>query len=111
MRIVEASAMDSEISIIAFSKENTTYSDAFIVTNTGNDSKIIDLSITGLIPKNVSAFRTVGSEVYEYYTTAKKLNPEGENYQSTQDFTLNQGVLTYTIPSNSSTTFFISTDK
>jgi len=100
MAVAQASAMDSEIAIIAFASNGTENPDAFIVTNISKYPQKIALTIKG-----------TGSRSFEAYRTTKSPGTEdpdmiNEKYKSLGVFEVTDGVIVIDAPAGSVTTFF-----
>ena len=65
MVIAHVSAMDSEIGLVAFSRNGTHFRDAFIVINLANRKKDLEIDIQGCNTRAFTVFRTSHSEHYE----------------------------------------------
>jgi hypothetical protein len=95
MAVAYTYAMDSEIAVIGFAKNNTKNSDAFVVTNISDKAKTLAIEIRGSNSKTFKAYRTVDAEG----------QPE-DRYKSLGEFSLKKNQLIYTAPPGSVTTFF-----
>ncbi len=104
MHVVHTTSMDSRLNIIGFSGEGTSHPDAVVVVNSGTDEMAVRLTVKDSRHQNFRAFRTDGSDVYEYTETAM-YEAEGDNYAPLGTFALDGEILTYTAPANSVTTF------
>ena len=92
MAVAKTMEMDSEIALIAFSRNGTKYPDAFILINIGKEGmKKINVKIAGTPGKTFRAYRTTDKE---------------EQYKPIGEFTLENDVLVYEAPRLSATTFF-----
>lgn len=103
--VVDANIMSSEISLIAFGQGEPGTTNSLIVINSSDEPRHISLELKGLKRNDLHAYRTAGREEIVIKETSSSSPPEGENYQSIKDFTLAKGVLTYTAPPGSVTTF------
>ncbi|MCF7669016.1 MAG: hypothetical protein K9N48_04485 [Verrucomicrobia bacterium] len=92
MSVAHTTAMDSEIAVIAFSKNKTSHPDAFIVTNISNSPKKIAVEISGTASEAFHAFRTT--------------NNENDLYDDIGAFELEENRIVYNAPGGSVTTFF-----
>lgn len=104
MHVVNTSSMDSQVNLIGFSGEGTKYADAFVLVNTGTYDMEIIISVKGARHEKFEAFRTSGSDIYEY-TETSEYEAEGDNYTCAGTFTLDGDKLIYLAPANSVTTF------
>jgi hypothetical protein len=105
-KVVRTSCMDSEIAIIGFAKGESLHENAFVVINFGDHVKELSIRVNGARAYQYKAYRTSGSEVYEYYQSARD-NLTGENYKPLGNFMLDQeNELNYAVPPNSVTTFY-----
>jgi hypothetical protein len=96
MAVAHAQAMDSELPIIAFSRNGTRYPDAFVVTNIGKNQKKVKIKVIGGGSKTWEAFRTTDGDGKTH-----------EKYQFIGTLSLNeQDMLYYSAPARSTTTFF-----
>ncbi|HSJ66379.1 MAG TPA: hypothetical protein VK921_01835 [Anditalea sp.] len=103
--VVDAYIMSTELSLIAFGQGKQGTSNALVVINSSNEPRHMSLEIKGLKGNNLKAYRTAGREDIIVKETRSPSDPEGENYQPISDFTLIDGVLAYTAPPGSVTTF------
>ncbi|KPL22885.1 MAG: hypothetical protein AMS23_07290 [Bacteroides sp. SM1_62] len=100
MKVVQASAMDSELAVIAFASSGTRHPDAFIVTNINNMDQKVKVWIKGSDVKAFSAFRTTKSP------DAGDVDHIDESYVSLGDFQVEDGAIVMDAPAGSVTTFF-----
>lgn len=107
MLVADTWAMDSQIALLAFHKNNTEHKHAFVLVNFGDTKRMVDVNVAGVYAQSLKAYRTTGSEVYRLYETAEKNNLKGENYKDIGTFNLKGQILKYEAPANSATTFFI----
>jgi hypothetical protein len=91
MAVARASAMDSELALIAFARHGTPHPDAFVLVNLGKDKKVA-VRVHGTTARSFTAFRT---------TEEPK-----DRYASLGRFPVEAGVLVYEAPGGSVTTFF-----
>ena len=99
MKVAEASAMDSETAIIAFSSNGTGNPDAFIVTNISNSDQTIAVRVQGTTSSSFEAYRTTKSP-------GSDLDEIQEKYHYLGSMGVKNGVLVYDAPAGSVTTFF-----
>jgi hypothetical protein len=104
MHVVYTNSMDSRLNIIGFSGEGTSHPDAVVVVNSGTDEMNVRLTVKDSRHMKFKAFRTDGSDIYEYTETAM-YEAEGDNYAPLGTFTPDGDILTYIAPANSVTTF------
>ena len=104
MHVVHTTSMDSRLNIIGFNGEGTPHPDAVVVVNSGTEDMQVRLSVKDSRHENFRAYRTSGSDVYEYTETAM-YEAEGDNYSPLGTFALDGDILTYSAPANSVTTF------
>jgi len=99
MKVAQATAMDSEIAVIAFASNGTGNPDAIIVSNINKKDQKIALSVSGTSATTFEAYRTTKSpnsgldeiqEKFTYLGTCK----------------IQDGMLIFDAPSGSVTTFF-----
>jgi hypothetical protein len=100
MKVVQASAMDSELAVIAFTSNGTRHPDAFIVTNISKYERQVKVMIKGSKAKFFEAFRTTKSPGSELDEVAEKYLPLG-------DFKVEDGAIVMDAPPGSVTTFFV----
>jgi O-glycosyl hydrolase len=91
MGVARTMAMDSEIALIGFSKNGTRHPDAFVLVNGGKDDRKVAVAVRGS-----------ASRVFEAYRTSD----EKDRYAGVGDFSVSDGLLIYTAPARSATTFF-----
>ncbi len=92
MAVTKTMAMDSEIAVIAFSRNGTHHPDAFILVNISQWDRKIKVKVKGGSSNTYDAFRTTDEE---------------DRYKSLGTFTLDQDdILEYEIPKRSATTFY-----
>jgi len=99
MKVAEATAMDSEIAVIAFASNGTGNPDAFIVTNINNSAQRIAVCIQGTSAGSFTAYRTTKSP-------GSDLDEVQEKYRYLGNMEVKNGVLVYEAPAGSVTTFF-----
>jgi len=99
MKVAEASAMDSETAIIAFTSNGTGNPDAFIVTNISNSDQTIAVRVQGTTSGSFEAYRTTKSP-------GSDLDEIQEKYHYLGSMGVKNGVLVYDAPAGSVTTFF-----
>jgi O-glycosyl hydrolase len=99
MKVVQASAMDSELCIIAFTSNGTRHPDAFIVTNISKYDRLVKVRIRGSRARVFEAFRTTKSPGAE-------LDEINEKYVPLGDFMVEDGAIVMETPAGSVTTFF-----
>ncbi|MFO7933478.1 MAG: hypothetical protein R6U78_05285 [Bacteroidales bacterium] len=100
MAVAQASAMDSEIAVIAFSSNGTENPHAFIVTNIKNEEQKVAVTVKGTRDTVFEAFRTTKSPGTD------DVDHIAEKYAPLGGFTLQDGMLIYDAPAGSVTTFF-----
>ena len=105
MHVVQTSALDSELSIIAFSGQDTKHPDAFVLLNTGKGEKDVAIDIKDARHKTFKAYRTTGNDTNKYGETATYDVNVGDNYSNAGTFELRDGKIYYKAPANSVTTF------
>ncbi len=105
MHVVQTSALDSELSLIAFSGQDTKHPDAFVLLNTGKGDKEVAIELKDARHKIFQAFRTTGNDINEYGETASYDVNVGDNYRDVGAFKLRDGEIYYKAPANSVTTF------
>jgi hypothetical protein len=105
MHVVQTSALDSELAVIAFSGEGTKHPDAFVLLNTGRGDLEVAIDLKGARNKSFQAYRTTGSDINEYGDTASYNVNVGDNYSNIGQFELLDGKIIYIAPANSVTTF------
>jgi len=104
MHVVSTTSMDSRLSVIGFSGRDTEHPDAFVLANSGTEDMEVRFSIKDSRHEKFEAYRTSGSDIYEYTETAI-YSSEGDNYTGIGTFTLDSDTLIYYAPANSVTTF------
>lgn len=93
MGVAKTMAMDSEVAVIAFSRNGTDNPSAFVIVNIGQQDKDIAAVILGGESKTYTAFRTTDDET--------------DLYAPVGSFELDENdALMYTAPARSATTFF-----
>ena len=95
MAVAYTYAMDSEIAVIGFAKNNTKNSDAFVVTNISDREKTVAVEVRGSNSIYFEAYRTVDAE-----------GQPADRYKSLGEFSLKENQLIYAAPPGSVTTFF-----
>ncbi len=100
MAVAQASAMDSELAVIAFASNGTDHPHAFIVTNINRNEQRVVIHIRGSDARAFSAFRTTKSP------DAEDPDHIDESYVSLGDFQVEDGVIVMDAPAGSVTTFF-----
>jgi O-glycosyl hydrolase len=91
MAVARTSAMDSEVALIGFAKNATRHPDAFVLVNVGKQDKLVAVRVRGSESTRFEAFRTTD---------------EKDRYAGIGGFALKDGLLIYTAPARSATTFF-----
>jgi O-glycosyl hydrolase len=91
MAVAKTMAMDSELAVIAFSRNGTANPDAFILINIGEQDKKIGAIIAGGESKNFLAFRT---------------SDDKDRYLAVGTYAARDNMLIYTAPARSATTFY-----
>lgn len=106
MHVVNTSSMDSRINVIGFSGEDTEYPSAFVLANTGREEMTVKFRIIDSGHERFQAYRTSGSDLYEYSETAVYQDDDAnENYRKIGIFSQDGEYLIYEAPANSVTTF------
>jgi hypothetical protein len=100
MAVAQASAMDSEIALIAFASNGTENPDAFIVTNISNHNRRIAVTIKGSSASSYSAYRTTKSP------EASNVDQIDEAYVPLGNYDVMDEKLVFNAPAGSVTTFF-----
>jgi hypothetical protein len=90
MAVAKVASNDTEIGLIAFSNNGTDNQDTFVILNTSNEDKKIEICIRGS-----------QSKVFEAYRTTQE-----EKYTGLGEFYVQNEVINYTVPAGSATTFF-----
>jgi hypothetical protein len=100
MKVAQASAMDSEIAVIAFASNGTNNPDAFIVTNISRWNRKVAVTVKGTESTLFEAFRTTKPPDSE--------DPDhiDEKYVPAGEYELKDGMITIESPAGSVTTFF-----
>lgn len=91
MAVARATAMDSNMALIAFACNGTQHPDAFVLVNLAKDRKVA-VRIKGSRAKAFTAFRTSANQE--------------ERYANISPFPVQNGTLVYDSPGGSVTTFF-----
>lgn len=92
MGVAWTMAMDSEVAIMAFSRNGTKHPDAFVVVNIGTKDKKISVEVKGSEGKDFAAYRT---------------SDDKDRYKDLGHYTLvDNDRLPYKAPARSATTFF-----
>lgn len=99
MKVAEATAMDSEIAVIAFASNGTNNPDAFVVTNINKNSQKIAVSVHGSKAISFEAFRTTKSP-------DSGLDEIQEKFSYLGTYEIKAGMLVFEAPAGSVTTFF-----
>ena len=99
MKVVQASAMDSELAVIAFTSNGTKHPDAFIVTNINKNDQKVKVRIKGSKAKIFEAYRTTKSP-------GSDIDHIDEKYVSLGDFQVEDGAIIMDATAGSVTTFF-----
>lgn len=102
MAVVTTSSMDSQIALIGFGQDDTVHPDAFVVVNWSNYDKKIAVRISGSSFDHFEAYRTTEGD----RDTDDKLIGNGEKYQAQGTFQVEDGMIVFTAPKGSVTTFF-----
>jgi hypothetical protein len=90
MAVARATAMDSNLALIAFARNGTRHSDAWVLVNLAKDKKVA-VRISGSAAKAFTAFRTSGDQK--------------EQFAPLGSLPVTEGVLVYDSPGGSVTTF------
>lgn len=90
MSVAGVACNDTELNFLAFSGNDTGNPDAFVVLNTSQEDKTVDIRITGC-----------DADTYKVYRTSVS-----ERYTSLGEFKSMEGIVTYTAPAGSATTFY-----
>jgi hypothetical protein len=99
MKVAEATAMDSEIAVIAFASNGTENPDTFVITNLKNTTQKIAVTVKGSSASAFTAFRTTKSP-------QSGLDEVQEKYKGLGTFELKEGLLVIDTPAGSVTTFY-----
>lgn len=99
MKVAEATAMDSEVALIAFTSNGTGNPDAFVVTNLNKKAQLIAVTVKGSTAETFEAFRTTKSP-------NSGLDEIQEKYKKLETFEITKGQLVYEAPAGSVTTFY-----
>jgi hypothetical protein len=91
MAVAETFAMNSEMAVIGFSRNETSHPDSFVVINLGKGNRKVAVEVSGSESASFVAFRTTD---------------DGEQYKSLGTYDLQDGVVTLKVPGRSATTFF-----
>ncbi|HER08013.1 MAG TPA: hypothetical protein ENO20_03800 [Bacteroides sp.] len=100
MAVAQASAMDSEIAVIAFSSNGTPNPHAFIVTNIKKEGQKVAVTVKGAVATVFEAYRTTQSP------EDGDVDHVDEAYVPLGKFPVIKGMIIYTAPAGSVTTFF-----
>ena len=105
--VVHTHALEASLALIGFASNGTKHPDAVVVANFGPEDWDVALKTKGTDSRVFEAFRTTGSEVYEYRETAAPLEDGSDNYRRLGRVETDaEGVLRFEAPSNSVITFF-----
>jgi len=99
MKVAEATAMDSELAVIAFASNGTTNPDAFIVTNINKNDQKVAVTVIGSGAISFEAFRTTKSP-------GSGLDELLEKYISLGIYEVVDGKVVFDSPAGSVTTFY-----
>ena len=99
MNVVETMAQEQEIAIIGFGKGDTKNPDSFIVINIDEESRNVDIAVSGTKAKSFKAVRTLDPNPED-----KKL--EKERYSEIGLYKVEDGSVIYKAPAFSVTTFY-----
>lgn len=91
MAVAKTFAMDSEVAVIAFSRNGTKNPDVFVLVNIGKQDKQVAVKVSGSDGKIFDAFRTTDDK---------------DRYKHIGRFSLKHGLVKCKAPSRSATTFF-----
>ena len=100
MAVAQASAMDSEIALIAFASNGTGNPDSFVITNTGRWNRKIEVTILGSDARSFEAYRTSKS------SDTQDIDQIKESYVPLEEVHADNGKIIYEAPPGSVTTFF-----
>lgn len=100
MKVAEASAMDSEIAVIAFASNGTDNPDAFVVVNINKKPQKIAVSVLGSKSSSFEAYRTTKNP------DSEELDHIDEKYIPLGEFQLQDGLLVFNAPAGSVTSFY-----
>lgn len=92
MKIANTISMDAEVKIIAFAQGTSDNPDAFVVINMGNKEKALTIKVSGTDSSQFKLFRST--------------DDESELYKSHGNVKLKQGIIEYTAPASSVSTFY-----
>ncbi len=90
MAVSRVMSNDSELVFMAFAENGTRNPDAFVVLNTSDQDKKVDIKVSGSDSRAFEAYRTSPSE----------------KYAGLGEYGLKDGVITYLSPAGSATSFF-----
>ena len=90
MAVAEVVTNDSEVGLMAFARNATAHPDAFVVLNLSRIDKPMTIRVKGTPARSFKAFRT----------------SPGEQYGDAGAFDVEGGLISYTAPPGSATTFF-----
>jgi O-glycosyl hydrolase len=90
MSVCRVLSNDSDIGLIGFGSNGTGNPDAFVVLNLSDDDRDLDIGVLGSNSRSFSAYRTSSDE----------------QYVSLGYFAVSKGMITYTAPAESVTTFY-----
>ncbi|MBK1877667.1 hypothetical protein [Pelagicoccus mobilis] len=99
MSIVRTSALDSEIALIGFGNNGTEHPDAFVLINTGPDTRHINIHLSGTRSKDFKATRSLDAPNRRLNLAVERYSPIGK-FETSSD-----GILLYEAPGKSVTTF------
>lgn len=89
-QVVQCHSTVNQLTLAGFGGAATRYPDAFLLINTGTNSRTLTIEVAGARHDRFTAVRTA----------------PGENYRDLDPITLAQGAFSYTAPADSVTTFF-----
>jgi len=90
MAVARTFAMDSEVAVIGFARNDTKQPDAFVVVNIGTDDKRVAVKVLGAGSDTFGAWRTTD---------------EKDRHERIGRFTLEDGTVVCEAPARSATTF------
>lgn len=92
MAVVRVMSNDSEVALIGFGNNNTDNPDAFVVLNLSTAKKDLNIEVSGSNSRLFNAYRS----------------SDTERYILVGNFTVQKGIISYTAPPKSVTTFYAS---
>ena len=96
MAVARVESKNKDLGLIAFAAAGTSHPDAFVLINTGQDAKEVDVAVKGTRAQQFATFRT----------TSGSPDRPGEKHQESGKFGIKGGKVVYTAPPGSVTTFY-----